>query len=135
MPEQTSCTSLVIIKHPMRGDAQSGRIICDEIRRKLIGCPGQVCLYHDASGMENADPAYAGAFKELDKFISERVVEVVCLIPRQIPRMMAHTVAMFSDKKWNIFKDAAEAEKYIVTKGYDASVFKSAVEAVTVVKT
>ena len=114
-------TNLVIISHPHKGDGVNGRSICAEIRRKLEGTTGQVCLYHDASAMSTANTAYAGEFKTLDKEISSRVIEVVCAIPGSIPRMMAHTVAMLSDKKWSIFKTADEATAYLTKMGYTFS--------------
>jgi len=112
---------LVIIKHPEKGDADSGRAICDKIRRKVEGTAGPVCIYHDATGMLNADSGYAGEFKQLDKDLSGRVVEIVCAIPGSIPRMMAHTVAMFSSKKWSIFKERGEAIRYLNLRGYSIS--------------
>jgi len=114
----SGCSSLVIVKHPENGVAENGKEICDQIRKKLKGSTGPVCLFHDATGMINANAGYAGAFKDLDKDISDRVVEVVCAIPGSIPRMMAHTVAMFSSKKWKIFKERPEAVEYLNLKGY-----------------
>ena len=109
---------LAIVKHPPKGDADNGKAICSKILVKLGNSVGPVCLYHDATNMETANTGYAGAFKELDKQIAERVVEVVCAIPGSIPRMMAHTVAMFSSKKWSIFKERAEAIRYLNSMGY-----------------
>jgi len=113
------CSGLVIIKHPQRGDADSGKAICDSIRKSIPAGEGHVCIFHDATEMASANTGYAGAFKELDKEISSRVTEIVCAIPGSIPRMMAHTVAMFSDKKWSIFKEKGEAVKYLEEKGFD----------------
>ena len=114
-------TNLVIIRHPQKGDAENGKAICDEIRKKLSGGSEPVCLFHDATGMATANTGYAAAFKELDKEISERVIEAVCAIPGSIPRMMAHTVAMFSEKKWSIFKTRQESEEYLKSKGYSVA--------------
>ncbi len=75
-------------------------------------------MFHDATGMENANSGYAAAFKDLDKDISGKITEIVCAIPGSIPRMMAHTVAMFSSKKWTIFKAGTEAQEYLKSKGY-----------------
>jgi hypothetical protein len=113
------CEGLVIIKHPQKGDADSGKAICDSIRKTIPAGAGHVCIFHDATEMGSANAGYAGAFKELDKEISGRVTEIVCAIPGSIPRMMAHTVAMFSDKKWSIFKEKDEAVKYLEEKGFD----------------
>ena len=52
------------------------------------------------------------------KAVSDRLAEVVCATPGSIPRMMAHTVAMFSDKDWSIFKSLTEAVEYINTRGF-----------------
>ncbi len=113
------CDGLVVIKHSQRGDADNGKAICDAIREKVPEGVN-VCIFHDATEMESANTGYAGAFKELDKEISGRVTEIVCAVPGSIPRMMAHTVAMFSDKKWSIFKDKEEAVKYLEGKGFDS---------------
>jgi hypothetical protein len=109
---------LIIVKHPEKGDAENGKTVCGEIRHKIAGSSGPLCLYHDATGMATANAGYAGEFKKLDKDLADRVVEVVCAIPGSIPRMMAHTVAMFSSKKWSIFKERAEAIKYLNAAGY-----------------
>lgn len=109
---------LAIVKHPKMGDADNGKAICARIRQKLKESEGPVCLYHDATDMSTANIGYAGAFKELDLEISGRVVEVVCAIPGSIPRMMAHTVAMFSSKKWSIFTSRADAVKHLNAMGY-----------------
>lgn len=109
---------LAIVKHPKKGDADIGKAICARIRQKLKESEGPVCIYHDATGMSTANIGYAGAFKELDLEISERVVEVVCAIPGSIPRMMAHTVAMFSSKKWSIFTTRMDAIKHLNAMGY-----------------
>jgi hypothetical protein len=109
---------LIIVKHSEKGDAENGKTMCDAIRKKTAGTNGPLCLYHDATDMANANAGYAGEFKKLDKDLADRVVEVVCAIPGSIPRMMAHTVAMFSSKKWSIFKDRAEAIKYLNAAGY-----------------
>jgi len=114
-------TNLVIIRHPAKGNADNGRDICGQIRKKLAGSTAQVCLFHDATAMSTADAGYAAEFKALDKDISARVIEIVCAIPGSIPRMMAHTVAMFSDKKWSIFKTKDEADAYLTKMGYSAS--------------
>ncbi len=114
-------TNLVVIRHPEKGDAENGKIICDHIRGKLADGSDPVCLFHDATGMATANTGYAGAFKDLDKEISGRVIEVVCAIPGSIPRMMAHTVAMFSEKKWSIFKTRQESEEYLKSKGYSVA--------------
>lgn len=116
----TECAGLVIIKHPQKGDADSGKAICDSIRKTLPAGAGHVCMFHDATEMGSANTGYAAAFKELDKDIAGRVTEIVCAIPGSIPRMMAHTVAMFSDKKWSIFKEKDEAVKYLEEKGFDS---------------
>src|SRR5512143_526613 len=109
---------LAIVKHPAKGDADNGKAICARILQKLNESQGPVCIYHDATDMETANIGYAGAFKELDQKIAERVVEVVCAIPGSIPRMMAHTVAMFSRKKWSIFTTRADAVKHLNKMGY-----------------
>ena len=109
---------LVVIRHPEKGDEVNGKAICDEIRIKVAPTSGPVCIYHDASGMVTANAAYAGEFKKLDKDLSDRVAEIVCAIPGSIPRMMAHTVAMFSNKKWSIFKDKEEALDRLNTMGF-----------------
>ena len=109
---------LAIVKHPLKGDADNGKVICSKILTKLSTSEGPVCIYHDATNMETANIGYAGAFKDLDRQIAERVVEVVCAIPGSIPRMMAHTVAMFSSKKWSIFTSRADAIKYLNAMGY-----------------
>ncbi len=109
---------LAIVKHPQKGDADNGKEICARILAKLAASEGPVCIYHDATDMETANIGYAGAFKELDQQIAERVVEVVCAIPGSIPRMMAHTVAMFSRKKWSIFTSRADAVRHLNTMGY-----------------
>lgn len=129
-----SGTTLVIIKHPEKGNAANGGSICDDVRKRLAQQSGQVCLFHDATGMVTANSDYAGEFKKLDKDIAGRVVEVVCAIPGSIPRMMAHTVAMFSDKAWTIFKDKAEAVAYLNGKGFRlADGYKAQAEAVRLV--
>jgi len=126
-------TNLVIIKHPVRGNAENGREICGKIRQNLAGTTGQVCLYHDATVMSTANTGYAAEFKALDREISHRVIEVVCAIPGSIPRMMAYTVAMLSDKKWSIFKTREEADAYLTKMGYStASIKTSATEPVSV---
>ena len=114
------CEGLVIIKHPQKGDADTGKAMCDSIKKAIPAGTGHVCMFHDATEMGSANAGYAGAFKELDKEISAKVTEFVCAIPGSIPRMMAHTVAMFSDKKWSIFKEKGEAEKYLEEKGFDS---------------
>ena len=114
-----SCNNLVIVKHPEKGDENNGKLICDEIRGSLAEKAGQVCIFHDATHMSWANSAYAGAFKELNKDLEGRVVEVVCAIPGSIPRMMACTVAMFSDLKWSIFKTKDEAKHHLRQKGFN----------------
>lgn len=118
--KDAECAGLIIIKHPQKGDADSGKVITDSIRKTLPAGAGHVCMFHDATEMGSANTGYAAAFKELDKDIAGRVTEIVCAIPGSIPRMMAHTVAMFSDKKWSIFKEKEEAVKYLEEKGFDS---------------
>jgi len=118
---ESSCTNVIIVKHPEKGDEINGKQICDKIRQTIKGASGEVCLFHDASGMSLANPAYAGEFKDLDRDIKPRVGEVVCAIPGSIPRMMAHTVAMFSDKDWSIFKSVDDALDYLRNKGFRIS--------------
>lgn len=128
-------TTLVIIRHPEKGNAENGRAICDDIRKRLAGGTGPVCLFHDATDMATANSDYAAEFKKLDKEIAGRVAEVVCAIPGSIPRMMAHTVAMFSDKSWNIFKDKAEAVAYLNGRGFRlGDGYRAQAEAVRLVK-
>jgi len=119
--KDSNCTNVIIVKHPDKGDEQNGREICSKIRQTIERTSGEVCLFHDASGMSLANPAYAGEFKDLDRDIKQRVGEVVCAIPGSIPRMMAHTVAMFSDKDWSIFKDVNSALDYLQNKGFEIS--------------
>ncbi|MBI5191030.1 MAG: hypothetical protein HZA22_10175 [Nitrospirae bacterium] len=111
-------TTLVLIKHPSKGNAENGRAICDDIRRQLGRDSTPICLFHDATDMLTANSEYAGEFKKLDKEIEARLAEVVCAIPGSIPRMMAHTVAMLSDKPWNIFKSKPEAMAYLNDRGF-----------------
>ncbi len=109
---------LLTVLHSPRGDAENGKEICDRIRKRIADSGMSICIFHDATVMETANGAYAEAFKNLDKEISGRIAEIVCSIPRSIPRMMARTVAMFSQKKWSIFKERSEAEKYLKSRGY-----------------
>lgn len=109
---------LLTVLHPAVGNVEQGKEMCDKIRRRLAGSSMSFCIFHDATSMQTANRQYATAFKELDKEISERVVEIVCAVPGPIPRMMAQTVAMFSQKKWKIFKERTEAEQYVKSKGY-----------------
>lgn len=109
---------LLTVVHPAVGDAEKRKELCNKIRRSLARSNISLCIFHDATSMKTANTQYAAAFKELEKDISERVVEIVCAIPGSIPRMMAHTVAMFSKKKWTILKERAEAGQYIKSKGY-----------------
>lgn len=113
--------TLIVIKHPDKGEAGNGKTICDEVRAKISGSTGQIVLMHNATGMQTANSAYAAEFKQLDKDVAERVIEIIAAIPGSIPRMMAHTVAMFSDKSWSIFKDLAEAVTYLGSKGFPVS--------------
>jgi len=119
--KQSNCRNVIIVKHPEKGDEDNGKAICDKIRKTLEGTIGEICLFHDASGMSIANPGYAGEFKDLDRDIKSRIGEVVCAIPGSIPRMMAHTVAMFSDKDWSIFKDVDAALDYLHNKGFQIS--------------
>ncbi|HEX9861547.1 MAG TPA: hypothetical protein VGB23_10100 [Nitrospirota bacterium] len=114
----TTDTMLVIIRHPEKGEEANGKSVCNEIRKMVSGSGKPLCLLHDATNMSTANAAYASAFKDLDRDIAGRLVEVVCAIPGSIPRMMAHTVAMFSDKDWAIFKSLQEALDYLKTKGF-----------------
>ncbi len=118
---------LVIVRHPEQGTKENGGIICGKILEKLAKTSGLVCFFHDATDMTNANIGYAGAFKNLDKALEKRTVEVVCAIPGTIPRMMAQTVAMVSSKKWKIFKDREAALGYLSGIGYtlSASEFKT----------
>jgi hypothetical protein len=109
---------LVIVRHPEKGDRETGRIICQKILNRLAKTEGLVCIFHDAREMVTANAGYAGAFKDLDKALEKRVVRIVCAIPGTIPRMMAHTVAMISRKRWNIYKDRREALGYLSGIGY-----------------
>lgn len=116
--EFTPDTILVMIIHQEKGDGASGKAVCDKVRTMVAGGRNPICLFHDAMAMTTANAGYAGEFKLLDKDINDRLVEVVCAIPGSIPRMMAHTVAMFSDKDWSIFKTMPEALAYLYSKGY-----------------
>jgi len=122
MANNKECPNLIIVHHPEKGDEESGRNICDKIRQVVNNSAGGVCLFHDASGMSIANPGYASEFKDLDKDIKGRVSEIVCAIPGSIPRMMAHTVAMFSDKDWSIFRDVDGALEHLRNKGFEVSV-------------
>jgi|GEM_PF-6824079 len=112
-------TNLVIVKHPARGDVANGKEICDEVRSKLSTNKDNICIFHDATEMSSANTAYAGAFKALNKDMEGRVIEVVCAIPGSIPRMLACTVAMFTNIQWSIFKTKDEATAYLMTKGFN----------------
>jgi len=114
----TSDTILIIIRHPEKGEEANGKAVGDEIRKIISRSGGPVVMFHDATHMTSANAAYAAQFKELDKAVSDRLVEVVCATPGSIPRMMAHTVAMFSDKDWSIFKSLTEAVESINTRGF-----------------
>jgi hypothetical protein len=109
---------LVIVKHPDKGDQDNGKAICDKIRQKVSTGEGAICMFHDATHMSTANPAYATEFKMLDRDIASRLTEVVCAIPGSIPRMLAHTVAMFSEKDWEIFKALPDAIFYVNSKGF-----------------
>lgn len=114
----TSDTILIIIRHPEKGEEANGKAVCEEIRKIISGKDSPLVTFHDATHMSSANAAYAAEFKELDKVVSDRLVEVVCATPGSIPRMMAHTVAMFSDKDWSIFKSLTDAVEYINTRGF-----------------
>ncbi|MBI5657184.1 MAG: hypothetical protein HZC44_10400 [Geobacter sp.] len=129
-----SGTTLVIIRHPEKGNAENGKSICGDIRSLIGRNGGPVCLFHDATGMVTANSDYAAEFKKLDREIAGRVVEVVCAIPRSIPRMMAHTVAMLSDKSWSIFKSKEEALAHLNGRGFRlGDSYKAQAEAVRLV--
>lgn len=119
-PPNKACI-LVIVKHPDKGDAENGKAICDKVRRKVERGDESICIFHDATHMSTANPAYASEFKALDKDLADRLTEVVCAIPGSIPRMLAHTVAMFSEKDWSIFKALPEALFYVNSKGFTLS--------------
>ncbi len=116
-PPDKACT-LIIVKHPDKGEAENGKAICDKIRQKAGSGGDPVCIFHDATHMSSANPAYATEFKSLDRDLADRLTEVVCAIPGSIPRMLAHTVAMFSEKDWSIFKALPEALFYVNSKGF-----------------
>ena len=118
---------LVIVRHPEKGNGENGRTICKKILDKLAKIDGPVCFFHDATDMATANTGYAGAFKDLDKALEKRTIEIVCAIPSTIPRMMAQTVAMVSSKRWKIFKDREASLGYLSSIGYtlSASEFKT----------
>jgi len=115
----TSVSMLVVVRHPKDGHTENGKAICNEVISKLARCRGPVCVFHDATRMEAANPGYAGAFKELDRELSERTTEVVCVVPRLVPRIMALTVAKLSSRKWTIFTTITEAFLYLSKMGFD----------------
>jgi hypothetical protein len=121
MANNKECPNLIIVHHPEKGDEDTGKAICDKIRKVVSESAGGVCLFHDASGMSIANPSYASEFKDLDKEIKSRVSEIVCAIPGSIPRMMAHTVAMFSDKDWSIFRDVEGALDHLHVRGFEVT--------------
>lgn len=118
---QESPTTLVIVKHPAKGDRTNGMVICRKILDKVAKTSGAIIFFHDATDMATANAGYAGAFKDLDKALAARTKEVVCAIPGTIPRMMAQTVAMVSSKQWTIFKDKETALKHLSGIGYTLS--------------
>ena len=118
MAQSGKACMLVIVKHPEKGDVDNGKTICEKIRQKVATDDSPICMFHDATHMSTANPAYASEFKALDREIDKRLTEVVCAIPGSIPRMLAHTVAMFSEKDWEIFKEMPDALYYLNTKGF-----------------
>lgn len=112
---------VLLIKHNGSGEAEDGEQLCNEVRARLGGLADRLLVFHDATGMTLASPAYASAFMKLDKDISAQVERYVCAIPASIPRMMAHTVAMVSSKEWRIFKSTGEAVAHLSSQGFQLS--------------
>jgi hypothetical protein len=111
--------ALVVVKHPASGDSGNGKVICNEVVKKLASHHGPVCIFHDASDMLSADAGYAEEFKNLSVVLAERVRECVCVIPLLAPRIMALAVAKASGRKWTIFKSTAEAVNHLHSLGAD----------------
>lgn len=119
-----SDTALVVIKHPVNGDAENGKIICNEVVKRLANHHGPVCFLHDATGMTSADHGYAEEFKNLSFVLADRTLDTVCVIPLLVPRIMALAVAKTSGRKWTIFKSSAEAAGHLDKMGVDAGSLK-----------
>ncbi len=113
-----SPTKLLVVKHPPQGEGEAGTALCGEIRALLISEQSRLVLFHDATEMLHATPDYAKAFMKLDGEIADRVVQIVCAIPRPVPRMMAWTVAVVSSRDWKIFKSADEAAAHLTATGF-----------------
>lgn len=111
--------NLVIIRHPQVGNEESVRGECARISRILAGKPGPVLFLHDASAMRRATSSYIAAFRELDRCLTDREVEFVCIAPTSGPRAMVYIMSMLSSKKWAIFRDKADAVVYLTSRGVD----------------
>ncbi len=114
-------TRLAIVRHPPTGEPEDGVSLCNEIRARVGADGASLLLFHDASEMAHATAGYAKAFMGLDAELGPRVVQVVCAIPRPVPRMMAWTVAVVSSKEWKIFKSTDEAIAHLATQGFNLS--------------
>lgn len=117
-PFASPATCLVRIALPEQGDEHNARELCERIRQLVKRQPGTFCFVHEGTGMVNARAGYANAFKELDRELSERTTEVVCVLPAPIPRMMVYTVATLAQRPWTIFRTRAEAELHLRARGY-----------------
>ena len=109
--------NVVTVVHEVAGDANNGASLAARMVgavENLRGVYMSVVVYHDASAMEDAGPAYARAFGEAFLKLREYPgCSHVALIPKLWLRALAGTAATIGGVELKTFKATDQAEAFV----------------------